>query len=232
MSVAPGVKPRRLEKVRVYFRPRVFTMLLLGFASGLPFLLTGNTLGYWLRDEGTSLTAIGFLSWVGIAYSLKPLYAPVMDRTDVPLLGRLGRRRGWMLITQLLVCGGLAAMSFTGPRGGLAVLGAYALVVAFASSAQDIVIDAWRIEVADDPDELGLLSSAYQFGYRIAIVVSDSVILIPAGHIGWPVAYGLMALLMTIGILATLIATEPKRAEASRTSRDVEMPLWTRRGFF
>src|SRR5947199_5987025 len=141
--LAEGVKRRRLAGVRVYFRPRVFSMLLLGFASGLPFLLTGNTLGYWLRDEGTSLTAIGFLSWVGIAYSLKPLYAPVMDRTDVPLLGRLGRRRGWMLITQLLVCGGLAAMSFTGPRGGLAVLGAYALVVAFASVVHVILIRGW-----------------------------------------------------------------------------------------
>src|SRR5438132_4893168 len=186
-------------------------MLLLGFSSGLPFLLTGNTLGYWLRDEGTSLTAIGFLSWVGIAYSLKPFYAPVMDRSDVPLLGRLGRRRGWILVGQLLVCLGLIAMSVIGPQGGLTLLGASALMVAFASSAQDIVVDAWRIEVADNPDELGLLSSAYQFGYRIAIVVSDSVILIPAGHIGWPVAYGVMALLMTIGILATLIATEPKR---------------------
>src|SRR5438477_13217681 len=137
MSVAAGVKPGRIEKVRVYFRPRTFTMLLLGFASGLPFLLTGNTLGYWLRDEGTSLTAIGFRSWVGIAYSLKPLYAPVMDRTDVPVLGRLGRRRGWMLLMQLVVCTGLIAMSATGPHGGLTALGACALIVAFASSGQD-----------------------------------------------------------------------------------------------
>ena len=110
MSVDAGVKPRRLEKVRVYFRPRTFTMLLLGFSSGLPFYLTGNTLGFWLRDEGTSLTAIGFLSWVGIAYSLKPLYAPIVDRSDVPLLGRLGRRRGWMLLTQGMVCLGLIGM--------------------------------------------------------------------------------------------------------------------------
>src|SRR2546428_5818732 len=119
----------RLDKVRVYFRPRVFTMLLLGFSSGLPFYLTGNTLGFWLRDEGTSLTAIGFLSWVGIAYSVKPLYAPIIDRTDVPLFGRLGRRRGWMLITQLTVCFGLIGMSIIGPHGGLTLLGACALAV-------------------------------------------------------------------------------------------------------
>jgi PAT family beta-lactamase induction signal transducer AmpG len=230
MSVATGVKPGRLGKVRVYFRPRIFTMLLLGFSSGLPFLLTGNTLGYWLRDEGTSLTAIGFLSWVGIAYSLKPLYAPIMDRSDVPLFGRLGRRRGWMLIAQILVCAGLIAMSVVGPHSGLALLGACALVVAFSSSAQDIVIDAWRIEVANNPDELGVLSSAYQFGYRAAFLLTDSLILIPAGHIGWPFAYGMMAILMTVGILATLKATEPKRP--AMPSHDAVLPLWTARGFF
>src|SRR5436190_11154630 len=136
MTAAETSRPGRFGRARMYFRPRVLTMLLLGFSSGLPFLLTGNTLGYWLRDEGTSLTAIGFLSWVGIAYSLKPLYAPVMDRTDVPLFGRLGRRRGWMLLAQLFVCAGLIAMSVVGPHGGLVVLGACALVVAFSSSAQ------------------------------------------------------------------------------------------------
>src|SRR5437588_12536506 len=107
MSVATDPKPGRLARMRVYFRPRALTMLLLGFSSGLPFYLTGNTLGFWLRDEGTSLTAIGFLSWVGIAYSLKPLYAPVIDRSDVPLFGRLGRRRGWMIVTQITICLGL-----------------------------------------------------------------------------------------------------------------------------
>src|SRR5712692_480222 len=118
MSIAEDSKRGRLANVRVYFRPRVMTMLLLGFSSGLPFYLTGNTLGYWLRDEGTSLTAIGFLSWVGIAYSLKPLWAPVIDRSDVPLFGRLGRRRGWMLVAQLIVCLGLIAMSAVGPHAG------------------------------------------------------------------------------------------------------------------
>src|SRR5438105_9909412 len=114
MSVAAGVRPRRLEKVRVYFRPRVFIMLLLGFSSGLPFLLSGNTLGYWLRDEGTRLQAIGFLSWVGLAYSLKFLWAPIIDRVDAPLVGRLGRRRGWMVLSQIAVAAALAGMSAVG----------------------------------------------------------------------------------------------------------------------
>src|SRR5207245_7602111 len=186
----------------------------LGFSSGLPFLLTGNTLGYWLRDEGTSLTAIGFLSWVGIAYSLKPFFAPVMDRTDMPLLGRLGRRRGWILITQLFVCLGLIAMALSGPQRGLTFLGASALAVAFASSAPAIVVDAWRIEIADNADELGLLSSAYQLGYRGALLTTESLILIPASHLGWLVAYGMIAALMIIGIFYSSCADEPTQAGA------------------
>ncbi len=216
----------------VYFRPRVITMLLLGFSSGLPFLLTGNTLGYWLRDEGHSLMAIGFLSWVGIAYGLKPLWAPIIDRSDVPLFGRLGRRRGWMLVTQLVICFGLIAMSLIGPHRGLTLLGASALVVAFASSTQDIVVDAWRIEVADNADELGLLSSAYQLGYRAAILTADALILIFAGHLGWPISYGLMAALMAVGVFATWKATEPVRADIVMSAKEIALPLWTVRGFF
>src|SRR5437016_9278436 len=114
--VAEGVRGDTLAGVRVYFRPRVLSMLLLGFSSGLPFLLTGNTLGYWLRDAGTSLTAIGFLSWVGLAYSVKFLWAPIIDRVDAPLVGRFGRRRGWMILTQLLIAIGLAAIPTIGLR--------------------------------------------------------------------------------------------------------------------
>src|SRR5258705_4037333 len=149
MSVSASLESRsRFGAWRLYFRPRVATMLLLGFASGLPFLLTGNTLSYWLRDSGTSLTAIGFLSWVGLAYSLKFLWAPVIDRVDAPLFGRLGRRRGWMIVSQLLVAAGLLGLSAIGVSMGLATLGALALVVAFSSSTQDIVLDALRFEAA------------------------------------------------------------------------------------
>ena len=232
MSVAESVNPGRLGKVRVYLQPRAFTMLLLGFSSGLPFFLTSNTLGFWLRDEGTSLTAIGFLSWVGIAYSIKPLYAPVIDRSDLPLFGRLGRRRGWMLATQLAVCFGLIAMSVIGPHGGLTLLGASALLVALSSSSQDIVVDAWRIEVADNADELGLLSSAYQLGYRVAIIISESVILIAAGHLGWPISYGIMGGLMAVGIFATWKATEPGRADAVMNAKAAKLPLGTAGGFY
>src|SRR5437762_13773980 len=113
-------------------QPKVAVMLMLGFSSGLPFLLTGNTLGFWLRDEGTTLGAIGFLSWVGLAYSLKVLWAPFVDRLDAPGFGRLGRRRGWMIVSQLLVALGLVGLSAVGVKAGLAPLGILALIVAFA----------------------------------------------------------------------------------------------------
>jgi len=176
------VSPHK-HRVAGYLRPKTLTMLLLGFSSGLPFYLVGNTFGFWLRDEHTSLTAIGFLSWVGIAYSLKFLWAPLMDRVDLPLFRRLGHRRGWMMFSQIVVGLALCAMGGTGTKAGLARLGAFALVVAFASSTQDIVVDAWRIESADDGEEQGLLASAYQFSYRLALLTTDSVILIVAATV-------------------------------------------------
>ena len=196
---------------RDYFQPRVRVMLALGFSSGLPFLLTGATLGYWLRDEGTSLTLIGFVSWVGLTYSLKVLWAPLVDRVDAPLLGRLGRRRSWIVLAQIVVALALVAMAVTGPAGGLTLLGAFALVTAFASATQDIVIDAWRIESASTNDELGLLSAAYQLGYRAALLTTDALILIFAAHLGWPLSYGAMAALMAVGFVAALRAPEPAR---------------------
>ena len=211
-------------------QPKVAVMLLLGFSSGLPFLLTGNTLGYWLRDEGTTLQAIGFLSWVGLAYSLKFLWSPVVDRLDAPIFGRFGRRRSWMLLTQVLVAAGLFGLAARGPRHGLAGVAVLALIVAFSSSTQDIVIDAWRIEAASDADELGLLSAAYQLGYRAALITAEAFILIAASHLGWPVSYGLMGVLMAIGIGATLAATEPTRSHAGSTAAQTT-GLHTLRGF-
>jgi MFS transporter, PAT family, beta-lactamase induction signal transducer AmpG len=209
-AVRPAAKRTVLKSLG---QPKVAVMLMLGFSSGLPFFLTGNTLGYWLRDQGTTLQAIGFLSWVGLAYSFKFLWAPVVDRLDAPVFGRFGRRRSWMLLTQILVAAGLFGMATTGTRHGLATIGALALLVAFSSSTQDIVIDAWRIEASSDSDELGLLSAAYQLGYRVAIIVTDALILISASHLGWRLSYGAMGVLMAVGIAASVVAIEPTRSE-------------------
>lgn len=233
MTSATTSPPRRkrtaMEVVRSIRQPKVAVMLALGFSSGLPFLLTGNTFGYWLRDEGTSLKAIGFISWVGLAYTFKVLWAPIVERVDVPLLGRLGRRRGWMLLAQLAVALALVGMAIVGPEGGLTAIGAFALLAAFASSTQDIVVDAWRIEAAEDSDEMGLLSSAAQLGYRIALLVTDALIIAMAARMGWPMSYVGMAILMGIGVAATFFAFEPARADAVLHDK---APLWTPRGFF
>lgn len=233
MTASSDAAPKRAQSakrgiVRTLSEPRLMAMLLLGFGSGLPFFLTANIFGFWLRDEGTSLTAIGFLSWVGFAYSFKFLWAPFVDRLDVPLFGRLGRRRGWMLLTQLLVGAGLAAMAIITPKPGLLPIGVAALVVAFASATQDIVIDAWRIESAETSEDLGLLTSNYQLGYRVAVLVSDAWILLVANHFGWPVSYGLMAVLMGLGVLGVMWAKEPEKADAVLKAK---APLWTAGGF-
>jgi PAT family beta-lactamase induction signal transducer AmpG len=223
---------RRRDVIASLRQPKVAVMLMLGFSSGLPFFLSGNTLGYWLRDSGTTLKAIGFLSWVGLAYSLKFLWAPIVDRVDAPVFGRLGRRRGWMLLSQLFVAAALLAMSATGLKAGLVPLGILALMMAFSSSTQDIVVDAWRIEAAADADELGMLSSAYQLGYRFAIIVSEAVILIIASHWGWPISYATMGVLMVVGIAASLVAVEPLRAKALFEAKGASAPLTSARGFF
>lgn len=234
MTAAPDVAsnpsgPAKRGILRTLSEPRLLAMLLLGFGSGLPFFLTANVLGFWLRDEGVSLTAIGFLSWVGFAYSFKFLWSPLIDRLDAPLFGRrLGRRRGWMLIAQLVVAAGLAAMAILTPKPGLLPIGIAALVVAFASATQDIVIDAWRIESAATSEDLGLLTSNYQLGYRVAVLVSDAWILLVANHFGWPLSYGLMAVLMGIGIVGSMWAKEPEQADAALKAK---APLWTANGF-
>jgi PAT family beta-lactamase induction signal transducer AmpG len=219
------------EVLRALRQPKVLAMLLLGFSSGLPLYLVGNTMGYWMREGGSELSAIGFLSWVGLAYTLKFLWAPIIDKTDVPLLGRLGRRRGWMVLSQLVVAAALAGMAIVQPQGGLVLFGAMALVAAFASATQDIVVDAWRIEIASSTEELGLLTSGTQIGYRSALLVTDALILILAAHVGWAPSYWLMALLMGVGLGAALfIAREPVATRLPEVAGAA--PLWSASGLW
>ncbi|HEY6544076.1 MAG TPA: MFS transporter [Dokdonella sp.] len=236
MSATTQGEPTGWRRVLRSLRHRtVFVMLLLGFSSGLPIYLVGNTLGFWMRENAIELSTIGFLSWVGLAYSLKFLWAPLVDKVDAPLFGRwLGRRRGWMLLAQIVVALALVGMALVRPREGvlmlagfaidhLLVFGALALVVAFASATQDIVIDAWRIESADSDEQQGLLTSTSTLGYRAALLVTDALILILAAHAGWSLSYLAMALLMGIGVCATLAAREPAADPriASATSRSL-----------
>ena len=223
---------RRRYQFRDYLAPKVLVMLALGFSSGLPFNLIANTLGYWLRDMHIALSAIGIISWVAITYSLKFLWAPFLDRIDLPLLGRLGRRRGWMLLTQLVIGLGLELMAGFGTGHGLVLLAAIALGVAFGAATQDIAIDAWRIESASSKDELGLLTSAYTFGYRTALLGTEAIILPIAQRIGWNAAYGVYGALVLVGVVACLLAKEPERADRVMARKEAEAPLSSARGIF
>ncbi len=221
---------RRRYGLKDYLNPRVRLMLALGFSSGLPFLLVGNTFAFWLRDEGTGLKAIGFISWVSLAYSFQFVWAPLLDR--VPALRVLGLRRSWLIVSQIAAGAGLCAMAFMGVRYGLAALGAAALFVAFASATQDIALAAWRIEIAQNPDELGLLSAANTLGYRIAIICADSLMLVSAQHLGWTTSYALYGVLMGIGVIAALMAPEPARAAAIAAQKAKDQPLSSAGGIF
>ncbi|MES1198953.1 MAG: hypothetical protein ABUS48_03130 [Pseudomonadota bacterium] len=227
IAVAGGPDKKKYglrETVMALGQPRVALMFALGFSSGLPFLLTGATFGYWLREAGTELAAIGFISWVGLAYTFKFLWSPLIDKMPAPLLGRLGRRRGWAMLMQLVIAAALIGMAILGPHGpgGLATLGALALLVAVASASQDTAVDAWRIETARDPDELGLLTSSFTLGFRVALLITDAVILILAQHLSWPIAYVLMAVLMSVGLFAASRTPEPKHVAPTAAAAEAE----------
>lgn len=212
-----------LEDLRVYGEPRVARMLLLGFAAGLPLLLVLGTLSFRLREAGIDRTTIGFLSWVGLAYGFKWAWAPLVDRLPLPLLTRaLGRRRSWLLASQLVLVAGLAGMAFTDPVQDLPRLVGFALLVAFASATQDIALDAFRIESADVSRQAAM-SAAYQVGYRTAMITASAGALWIAAafdpdeatyqHAPWAIAYLCMAGLIGIGMATVLLSTEPQAVE-------------------
>ncbi len=199
------------EALALYMRPRVIAMLFLGFSAGLPFLLVFATLTAWLTQAGVSRATIGFFSWIGITYSIKVFWAPVVDRLPLPgLTAWLGRRRSWMLLAQVGVAAGLAGMALTDPATDLRQIAWLGLLVAFASATQDIAIDAWRIEAADVSWQ-GAMAAAYQMGYRIALLVAGAGALFIAASHSWPTAYLTMAGCMAVGMVAVLLIAEPAR---------------------
>jgi PAT family beta-lactamase induction signal transducer AmpG len=216
-AAAAPPRPRRRrfwDVVKALGRPRVALMLLMGISSGLPFMLIGNTLAFWLADDGIKLAAIGALSWVGMTYTVKFIWGAVVDRIKAPIIGRLGRRRSWMLIAQLVAGAGLIGMGLADPRTQLGWLVAMAIVAAVGAATQDTAMDAWRIEIAADADELGLLTAAYTFGYKFALILTEAVILMVAKRLGWPMSYMLYGAGIGIGMIAVLLAREPAAADA------------------
>ncbi len=192
---------------KAFAEPSAWTMFFFGFASGLPFLLVAGTLAYWLREDGLELSSITMIASAGMAYSFKFLWAPLVDRWRLPLFGRLGQRRGWLLLTQLVVMGGLIAMAGVSPdRLGLFV--GLTVLVAVAGATLDIAVDAYRIEIAPASAQ-GALVATYSLGYRIALIVTGALALVLADHAVWPDVYRAMAAVMLIPIVANLLAREP-----------------------
>jgi len=232
---APASRPTRrrlVDVIRALGRPKVGLMLALGFSSGLPFMLIGNTLGFWLAEDGVQLALIGFLSWITLTYSIKFLWGAVVDRFRAPLIGFLGRRRGWMIVTQVGVGAGLVGMAMADPHSHLGWLTAFGLFTGVAAAAQDTVIDAWRIEIAADADELGLLTSSYSLGYRAALIATEALILLLATAIGWPLSYAIYGALMLVGVVAALFAGEPQRADAVMEAKAGAAKTNPVRGFY
>lgn len=207
-----------LLALSVYTRPRVLAMIFLGFAAGLPFLLVFSTLTYWLSDAQVDKSTIGFFTWIGITYSIKVFWAPVIDRLPLASLTRaLGQRRAWMLLAQCTIAAGLAGMAITDPATQLTQLALLALLVAFGSATQDISVDAWRIE-AVDKELQGAMAASYVLGYRVALLVAGAGALYLAEFYSWPFAYLSMAALMGVGIVTTLVIREPVHVRDARTA--------------
>ena len=213
-AAAPAPRPKgwRLLKLALQTRKSA-TMLGFGFSSGLPYALLIGTLNAWLGEEKIDLATIGVLSWIGLSYSFKFLWSPLVDRLALPGLERLGRRKGWILLCQIVMVLGFAGLAATDPVHAIGTFALFAFLAALASATQDVAVDAWRIEVADEATPVELLSSIYQFGYRIASIVGGALALVLAGRMSWPLVYLLMAGLIVLVIGVTLRAPDTPRPE-------------------
>jgi len=201
------------EALELYLTPKVLWLLFLGFSAGLPYLLVFSTLSTWLSQSGVSKASIGFFAWVGITYSVKVFWAPVVDRLTLPMLTRLlGQRRSWMLLAQCGIAISLFVMQGFDPQAQLFEIAVSSVAVAFCSATQDIVIDAFRIESAGDEYQ-GAMSATYLLGYRVALLVSGAGALWLSGIYSWDVAYISMTALVGVGIVTTLLVREPEKKE-------------------
>jgi len=208
--MAEKLKGWQLLKVALRNR-KTAIMLVFGFSSGLPFSLLVGTLNAWLGEAKINLATIGIISWIGLAYAFKFLWSPLVDRTHLPGLGRLGRRRGWLILCQLVLAATFLTLSVSDPVLAIGTFALVAVVGAFASATQDVVIDAWRIDVADERATVDILSSVYQLGFRTAALVGGALALVLSARISWPGVYAVMGVVMGLTVIATLLAPDTAR---------------------
>lgn len=210
MAQAVAVKKDWRSAMAGYLTPRMLIILAMGFASGLPLLLTLSTLSYWLSKVGVDKTTIGLFALVGTPYTFKFLWSPIMDQVPLPVLTRLlGRRRSWLLVTQALLAVAIFAMGWTDPAVNPVNTAVAALVVAFLSASQDIVIDAYRIDLLPT-DEQGQGAGATQVGYRFGLLLAGAGALAMSDYVSWPAVFTALAVAMVAAMVVTLLAPEPK----------------------
>lgn len=204
--------PKGLALIHMGLRNRkTATMFAFGLAAGLPFTLLLGTLNAWLGEAKINLATIGLLSWIGLISAFKFLWSPIVDRLRLPVLERFGRRRSWLLLCQAVLVATFLTLAVSDPAVAIGQFALVAVVGAFAAATQDTVIDAWRIDVADDRATLGILSSIYQLGYRVATLIGGALALVLADAIGWPLVYAVMGGFMGLLLIATLFAPDTPR---------------------
>ena len=202
-----------VHSLQHYFKPQVIAMAALGVGAGLPFLLVFSTLNYWLADEGVAKSTIGFFAAVGITYSIKVIWAPLIDQWRLPFLSQLGRRRSWIFLGQLGIALALFWMSLLDPKTELQWLAVASVLVAFSSATQDVALDAWRIEAIDEAYQ-GLMSASYIFGYRVGLLIAGAGSLYLADFVSWQFAYQCMAMFMILPILVLLLLRRDAHVDA------------------
>jgi MFS transporter, PAT family, beta-lactamase induction signal transducer AmpG len=207
-----GQRPKGWKLLKAALATRkAATMLAFGFSSGLPFALLIGTLNAWLGDAGINLATIGVLSWIGLTYSFKFLWSPLVDRVQLPLIAALGRRKSWIMLCQAVLVGGFIGLGSTNPAVAIGWFAIFAVISSLASATQDIAVDAWRIDVADEQTPVELLSAVYQFGYRTASIVGGAFALFLAARMPWGTVYYVMAALVFAMLLVALTAPDTQR---------------------
>ena len=200
------------------------TMLAFGFSSGLPYALLIGTLNAWLGEAKINLATIGVLSWIGLSYSFKFLWSPVVDRLPLPVLEAIGRRKSWIVLCQAVMIAGFAGLAATNPTTNIGTFAIFAVIAALASATQDVAVDAWRIDVADEQAPVELLSAIYQFGYRIASIVGGALALVMAARMSWSLVYLVMGALIALMVIVALRAPDTPRPDTDVLHKELEEP--------
>ncbi|MEP6868593.1 MAG: MFS transporter [Novosphingobium sp.] len=224
-TAAPAPRPKGFRLLMIALQKRKSACMLgFGFSSGLPYALLIGTLNAWLGEVGVTLATIGVLSWIGLSYSFKFLWSPLVDRFHLPLLDRLGRRKSWILLCQIVLVIGFGGLAATDPVHAIGTFALFAFLSALASATQDVAVDAWRIDVADAETPVELLSAIYQFGYRIASIIGGALALVLAARMSWGSVYLLMAGLVVLMSFVTLRAPDTERPEREMLHKALAQP--------